>query len=394
MALSRRFLTVATLGTTQTLAWASSYYLLGVLAEPMSRDLGTTPSILFAAFSLALMVSAAIGPLAGKVIDRFGGKPVLLTSNVIFSLGLLGLSYANVSLVFVAWLVIGIAMGSGLYEAAFSTVVRLYGHNSRGAITGITLFAGFASTVGWPLTAWMETHLGWRGACVVWACLHLFVALPLNLTVPKASQTPEVPKTGESESQDTEMPPAQARRATFLLAYIFAVAWFIGTSMAAHLPHILQISGLSLVAAVAVAALVGPAQVAGRLLEFGFLKRTGPMLSARLAALAHPAAVGVLLVFGAPAAAVFAVLHGMGNGVTTIAIGTLPLILFGPKGYGRRQGMLMIPARIVQATAPFLFGLCIERWDNDALWLTAALGLTAAGALVLLKAPTKAIQPA
>ncbi|HNE71710.1 MAG TPA: MFS transporter, partial [Giesbergeria sp.] len=142
---------VVRLGTAQTLAWASSYYLPALLAQPMARDLGVGTSTIFAAFSLALVVSALLGPLAGHAIDRHGGRPVLLGTNLLFAAGLgaLALAQGPVGL-FAAWALIGIAMGSGLYEAAFATLVRLYGQGARGAITGITLLAGFASTVGWP----------------------------------------------------------------------------------------------------------------------------------------------------------------------------------------------------------------------------------------------------
>ena len=155
--------------------------------------------------------------------------------------------------------------------------------------------------------------------------------------------------------------------------------------MAAHLPRLLQACGVGLAAAVAIGALVGPAQVAGRLLEFGVLRRLHPLLSARLAALAHPVGAIALLLAGAPLAPLFAVLHGAGNGILTIAKGTLPLALFGPVGYGARQGLLMAPSRFAQALAPVLFGLCLDRWGAGALWVSTALGLAAFGLLMLLR---------
>jgi hypothetical protein len=158
--------------------------------------------------------------------------------------------------------------------------------------------------------------------------------------------------------------------------------------MAAHLPRLLQASGASLAVAVAVGALVGPAQVAGRLLEFGVLRRIHPLLSARLAAMLHPLGAVLLMTVGGPAAAPFAILHGAGNGILTIAKGTLPLVLFGALGYGERQGWLMVPARIAQALAPWLFGLVLDRWGAGALWLSAAVGSIALAALLAMPAPT------
>ncbi|KLN56463.1 MFS transporter [Variovorax paradoxus] len=385
---SRRALTVSALGTAQTLSWASSYYLPAMLAAPIARDLGAPSFIVFAAFSLALVVSAALGPFAGKAIDRFGGRPVLMGSNLVFAAGLLALSQAaSVPWLMAAWVLIGVAMGSGLYEAAFATVVRIHGADSRGAITGITLFAGFASTVGWPLTAFLEAHCGWRGACMAWAGLHLVLGLPLNAIVPRVREAAaqRLPEAGQAAAPAPGR--ARPRRTEILLAYVFAVGWFVSTAMAAHLPSLLHASGVSAMAAVSIAALVGPAQVAGRLLEFGFLRRAPALLSARIAALAHPLGVAALLMFGAPAAMVFAVLHGAGNGILTIAVGTLPLLLFGPQGYGGRQGLLMVPARLLQAGAPFLFGLLVQGWGERALWASAFLGLTAAGALMCISVP-------
>lgn len=379
---------VLALGVAQTLAWASSYYLPAVLVVPMARDLGVSQSTIFAAFSAALLVSALLGPQAGRGIDRYGGRPVLIGSNVLFALGLAGLALAQGPLtLFAAWAVLGLAMGCGLYESAFAALVRLYGRDSRSSITGITLLAGFASTVGWPLSTLLEVQVGWRGTCFVWAALHLVLGVPLNAFVPKGvahaapAEKPVADAGGPRKTDGSEL------RTTVLLSYAFAATWFVSTAMAAHLPGILQAGGASLAAAVAVGALVGPAQVGGRLLEFGFLRHVHPLLSARLAALMHPVGAAIWLLLGAPASAVFAVLHGAGNGILTIAKGTLPLVYFGPLGYGYRQGLLTVPTRLAQALAPWLFGLCLARWGAGAMILSACIGLTALGALLLLPRP-------
>ncbi|MES2609114.1 MAG: MFS transporter, partial [Pseudomonadota bacterium] len=381
--------TVASLGCAQTLAWASTYYLPAILAVPMARDMGVSVPMVFAAFSCAMVVSALLGPYAGRSIDRWGGRPVLMATSVVFALGLAALAMAQGPWsLFAAWVLLGVGMGSGLYEAAFAALVHLHGKNARNSITGITLIAGFASTVGWPLSMWMELHWGWRGACWAWAALHLVVGLPLNAWTPRrAEAAPAGPVAGSAVPAPAPAP-AHARRATVLLAFVFAATWFTSTAMASHLPRLLQEGGATLATAVAVGALVGPAQVAGRLLEFGFLRHVHPLLSARLAALMHPLGAGLLAVAGAPVAALFAVLHGAGNGILTIAKGTLPLVLFGPSGYGHRQGLLMVPARIAQAASPWLFGLCLDRMGAGALWVSAGLGLAAFLALLALASPS------
>jgi len=180
-----------------------------------------------------------------------------------------------------------------------------------------------------------------------------------------------------------------------LLAIVFAVTWFISTAMAAHLPRLLQEAGASIPLAIAAAALVGPAQVFARVLEFGLLQRFHPLLSARLAAMAHPGGAALLMVFGAPAVLVFVLLHGAGNGILTIAKGTLPLAIFGPADYGARQGVLVAPARIAQAAAPFVFGVLLDYFGVAALGFSAGLGLAGFAALMLLGAtPARKANPA
>ena len=374
---------VLRLGSTQTLAWASSYYLPALLAAPLAAELGLAVTQVFGAFTLALVISALVGPAAGRAIDRHGGRAVLRVTNLLFAAGLAALGLAQAGWqVWAAWCVIGVAMGSGLYDAAFATLVRLYPVSARNAITGITLIAGFASTVGWPLTQWGLDTVGWRGTCLGWAALHLVLGLPLHSGLPRGRMEEAPPVRAESAptAPADSGAPAQApagNGVAIVLAAVFAIAWFTSTAMAAHLPLLLQAQGLSASTALGVAMLVGPAQVAGRLLEFGFLRRAHPLLSSRFATAGHPIGVALLALGGPLGAWLFAVMHGMGNGILTIAKGTLPLVVFGAAGYGERQGWLMAPARVSQAFAPLLFGLAMAHWGGHALWLTAGLGLLA-----------------
>src|ERR1700744_3520830 len=169
---------IAGLGTTQTLAWASSYYLPAILADPIARDLGVSSNWIFGAFSASLVISAMLGPAIGRTIDQIGGRRVLSLSNLILAAGLalLGLT-TSVWLLATAWLLLGLGMGLGLYDAAFAALGRIYGHAARGSITGITLIAGFASTVGWPLTAFGLERIGWRDTCFAWAAAQLLIGL-------------------------------------------------------------------------------------------------------------------------------------------------------------------------------------------------------------------------
>lgn len=372
---------ILALGTTQTIAWASSYYLPAILAGPIARDLGVTQTLVFGALSGALVISGILGPRIGHTIDMVGGRGMLAVSNGVLGLGLGLLSVASgPTLLFAAWIVIGVGMGMGLYEAAFATLTRIYGMAARKPITGITLIAGFASTVGWPLTAWLEARYGWRATCQCWALIHLLLALPLNLTLPRA--TSPVPVSEQPAAQRT---PRENSLITMALAYVFAATGFVSSGISALLPTMLTQFGATPATALLAGALVGPAQVAARLVEAGWLSRYHPLISARLATLMNPLGILVLLIGGPVAAPLFAVLYGAGNGILTIARGTLPLALFGPEGFGRRVGLLSLPARATGAIAPLAIGLMTEHFGTGALWFSAIASLSAFAGLMFLK---------
>ena len=377
----RRAVVVAALGIAQTLAWGSSYYLPAILAGPIADGLGVSRVMVFGVFSGSLLLSAVLGPAVGRAIDNRGGRDVRALSNLVLAAGLVFLALAQgiVGLA-VSWTVLGVGMALGLYDPAFATLSALYGRAARGPITGITLIAGFASTVAWPLSAFLDASVGWRGACLIWAALHLLVGLPLNrFLIPRA---PPPARMVETQASSAPTP----RGAMPILAFVFAATWFVTGAMAAHLPRLLEIAGASSTAAIAAAALVGPAQVGARLVEFGALRRVHPLVSARIATFLHPIGALALAAFGPAAITAFALFHGAGNGMLTIAKGTLPLAMFGPVGYGLRSGVLAAPARAAQAAAPLIFGILMEHLGVGVLGISAGISLAALLALMTLKA--------
>ena len=378
---------IVALGTTQTLAWASSYYLPAILADPIARDLGVASNWIFAAFSAALVIAAIIGPRVGRQIDHFGGRPVLTASNLTLAAGLLLLGIStSIPVLVVAWILLGVGMGCGLYDAAFGALGRIYGDNARRSITGITLLAGFASTVGWPLTAFGLEAIGWRNTCFAWAAAHILIGLPLNFFMLPAVKEAKV------LAATPVKPHIPIDRTMILLAFAFAAAWSVTGAMAAHMPRILEAGGATAVQAVAAGALFGPSQVVARIIEASFLSRYHPLLSTRLACVTHPIGAAIFAVAGGAASSVFAIAFGLGNGILTIARGTLPLAIFGPKNYGYRLGLIGAPARMAQACAPLLFGLLIDMMGRGVLIVYSALSLSALLALCMLRQqpqPTK-----
>jgi predicted MFS family arabinose efflux permease len=377
---TRQLPIILALGTTQTLAWASSYYLPAILADPIGRDLGVSSNWIFGAFSASLVLSALLGPRVGRQIDLVGGRQVLCLSNLTLAAGLalLGFSY-SIPVLVIAWLLLGIGMGFGLYDAAFAALGRIYGDTARGAITGITLLAGFASTVGWPLTALGLEKIGWRETCLAWAAAHLLIGLPINFFMLPAVQGA---KAAVAASVKPHIP---IDRTMILLAFAFAAAWSVTGAMAAHLPRILEATGATALQAVAAGALIGPAQVLARIVEASLLSRYHPLVSTRLACITHPIGAAIVALVGGPAASVFAIFHGAGNGILTIARGTLPLAMFGPENYGYRLGIIGAPARMAQAAAPLAFGLLIDTMGSRVLIVSSTLSLSALLALSLLR---------
>jgi predicted MFS family arabinose efflux permease len=370
---------ILALGTTQTLAWASSYYLPAILAEPIAHDLGISTNWFFAAFSASLVISGLLGPRVGRQIDRVGGRQVLSASNVILASGLALLGTAtSLWMLGGAWLLLGIGMGLGLYDAAFGALGRIYGDSARKAITGITLIAGFASTVGWPLSSLGLDAIGWRGTCYGWAAAHILIGLPLNMVF--------LPKTPPAQRIERSVvkPHIPIDRTMVLLSIAFAAAWTVTSAMAAHLPRIVEAFGATPAQAVFAGMMIGPAQVAARIFEASTLSRFHPLFSTRIACITHPIGACVIGVFGGGAAAAFALLHGVGNGILTIARGTLPLAIFGPENYAYRLGLIGAPSRIAQALAPLGFGLLIEPMGRGVVAVSSLMSLTALVALLLL----------
>ncbi|MEW5685053.1 MAG: MFS transporter [Pseudomonadota bacterium] len=361
-------LVVTGFGLGQIVAFASSFYLMGVLGDAIARDLAASPTFVFATVSLSLVVPAIVGPAVARRIDQRGGKLVLLSSSVVFAVGLTLLALAQHPLVLaLAMAVMGFGMALGLSPTPFAILVSLYGEGARRPITGVSLIGGLGSTLGWPITGWMAEQLGWRGACLAWAGVHLLVLPMIALICPR---TPGQAAKGEAAHGEVGWD-----RAMVQLAILFACAWFISTCMSAHLPRLLTHFGLSLREAAAAAGLVGIAAVCVRFLEFTVLRRLPPLATTRVATLMHPAGAVLLLTLGRIGAPFMALGQGAGNGMLTVAKGVLPLSLYGAKDYAYRSAILGRPAVIAQAAGPTVFAFVLERSPTAAVLGTASLCL-------------------
>ena len=376
---------VWTLGVTQLIGYGCTSYLPATLAKAQASSLGVSMAFVFGAYSGGLLISALLGPAAGRAVDRHGARRPLALGSLVLTLALVSIAAAQDGVqLALAWLVLGVGMALALYDIAFAGLVGWFGQDARRSITGVTLIAGFASTIAWPLSAWMEGAYGWRATALFWAATNLLIALPLHWTLPRPTQ-PASAARAAPDDVDTPEPGAALKMA--LLATALAVMAGVGSVMAAHLPLLLIGLGASTTAAIAAGMLVGPAQVVARLGEFFLVRRIHPLVSARVAVAMFPAGAGLLLALGPLAAAPFAALYGAGNGLFTIVRGTLPLVLFGSRNYGRRLGTLSVPSRLIGAAAPLIFALGMERSAQMSLWVLILACVGALGCLFALRKP-------
>jgi MFS family permease len=377
MTASRRLALV--LGITQTLAWATTYYLPAVIVGPAAATLHRSTTELLVGYSWSLLVAGLVSPRVGAWIERHGGRGALATGTVVMAAGLLVLA-AWPSLLgwYVAWSMIGAGMALGLYDAAFATIGRLLGLEARPAIVGVTLLGGFASTIGWPAGVALVHHFDWRVTAMIYAAVQLGVNLPLILAlIPRATPAPAPVHVATAPAK------AGSNSGVFvliLLGTFFCVRAAISAIVSVHALTLLHGVGLDAVAAVGVAALFGPSQVFGRILEWTFGRWIDPLTGSWMGATLLPLGV-VALLLGGPAVG-FAVAYGMSNGILTISRGTLPMFLFGPRGYATRLGRLALPQLLAQAVAPTAVAPLVL--ILPARMIFAGLGIAALAALLCL----------
>ncbi len=384
MAASRP-VTITALGIAQILGWGTSFYFPAVLAPPIAADTGWSLAWVVSGTSIGLLVAGLIAPRVGAIIDARGGRPVLAVSSLLYAAGLLCIGLApSLPVYLLGWVVVGGGMGTGLYDAVFAALGKLYGRDARTPITNLTLFGGFASTVCWPLSAFLAESFGWRSACLIYAAMHIVIALPLQMAVmpPLASAKAES-RGGETQGAAPAGSGALAheRLILVLLALVLTISAGIGSTAIVHMMIFLQARGADFALAVTLGTLFGPAQVGARFIERLFGTHYHPIWT--MAASCLLMLIGLALLLGSfPLLALTILIYGGGYGIMWIARGTLPLALFGPERYATLMGRLAFPSLIVQALAPSAGALLIEQRGADVT--IAALTAFAALNVVLI----------
>ena len=362
-------LVVPVLGLGQIVAFASSYYLLGILADPMAQAFGLPPSRIFAALSIAFLISAILTPTAGRWIEQCGGRRVLIWAHLAFACALLVMATAAVSLILLVGVsVLGVGMSTGLYGTAFATLVEIHGAKARRSITGVSLIGALGGGLGWPISRLIVETFDWRVACIVWAAAHLLICLPLVAVVLP-------PRGSRLTLSDSPVSPIRWDCRMVQLAGVFAGGWMVSTAMAAHLPRLLVELGLTPARAAWAAGLMAASAVAARLFDLLVLHKTHPVMTVRIASLLHPLGAAMAVAGGSRLAPLLAVGQGLGNGLLSVASGVLPLHVFGPDRYAVRQALLLTPARYLQALAPAAYAVALDTSPQCALLVSSFICL-------------------
>lgn len=375
---------VPLLGMAQIISWGTLYYTIGVLGKPMREAAGVSELFLFGCFTVSLLLSGILAPTVGKMIDARGGRKALSLGSLAAGAALILLAFANgPAMLLLGWALAGVAMAATLYDPAFATLNQLTREHYRRAVTALTLFGGFASTVFWPLTHVLVEPLGWRGTLLAYAGLHLFFCLPIHAFALRHAHNLVLNPPADNKGAAAKSAPTseQAARTFRWLALSFVGASFVVSIVGVHMISLLTGNGLSTRDAVLVGMLMGPMQVAGRLVEMGFLARVrAAHVGLGAFALLFAGVLMLLLGQGSMAGAVlFVAAYGCGNGVLTIVRGTAPAELIGREQLGTLLGRLSRPAMIAKAAAPAAFtGLLALGLTRDTV--LALLALVAAAA--------------
>jgi len=374
---------VCALGITQITAWGTSYYCLGVLAGPIAADTGWSRGLIYLGFTAALLAMGLISPWAGRAIDRYGARVVMSVGTVLVSIGLLGLSMVRSEAAYLAvWIFIGLGMRLCLYDAAFAALVQAVPSRGRQAISYLTLFGAFASSVFWVLGHFLNEALGWRQTLVLFAAINLAVCLPLNWfglarreTAPARADAADA---GRASRDGAPLAGGVRSVAIALFALVMSLNGFVFGVVTVQLVPLLEAAGIATAAAVWIASMKGFAQFGGRLVEIFFGRKLRAITIARIAIAALPVSFVLLLLAGGNVHVIlaFTLLMGASQGVITIVRGALPLALFGATGYGAVLGLIATPVLIVNAASPTLFALIVDRWG----WHAAQVVLVAAAA--------------
>lgn len=323
------------LGVTQIIGYGTLYYSFSILAPAMAREFSVPLDWLFGLLSLSLLFGGLIAPRAGAWADRFGAGRLMIPGSIVAGIALVAAAYSPNAIAFgISLVVMEVASSFVLYGTAFAAIVQIGGRSAQRSITHLTLIAGFASTLFWPLTETLSNQLDWRTIYLVFAGLNVLVCLPIHFWVGRLPRQVEAPSSPDREAGEAGAPIRPDQNGLFILMLVaFATEGLVLASILTHMVPMVTALGLG-TAGLMTSTLFGPSQVASRLLNMLFGGRLSQTTLAVISAGLLTAGLSVLLVTSPwlPGVVMFAVLFGLGSGLASIVGGTLPLELFGRTG--------------------------------------------------------------
>ena len=383
---------VCCLGLSQLIAWGAMHYLIAVFAQPVTAELGWSAAWVQAGFSLALLVMAASSSAVGRWIDTHGGRGAMMAGCWAGALGCALLASAqHLAVYYLGWALLGLGMRLALYDAAFAALAVLGGPTAKRAMSQVTLFGGFASTLFWPLGQALADAMGWRGALWVYALL-LLLGSALHLAIPRHAARAQVAGVVPAQVMSG---PVQRRTApvdTWLYGLVAVLVLAMQTGVAAHFLALVGGLGWNAKTAVTLSMLLGVGQFCGRAWVVAWGHRIDAIRLNLLPCSLLSGAYAVALLAGTSltGAAAFAFLYGAGNGIATITRGAMPLLLFDTAHYGRIVGAILRPAFVLAAAAPVAVALALQRLGHAStlgVGLATCAMLLAASIVLVLRHP-------
>ena len=360
----------------QTLGYGCLFYIFPALISALDADLGWGAAVLGAGPTIALILSGVLAPVMGRLVDAGWGVPLMAWGPVVGAAGLIVLATATTPFVYwAAWALLGVAQAAALYEVCFALLVRRLNDQARRAITKVTLVAGFASTVAFPVFGWIAIGSGWRVA--VWWALGVVVCVMIPLHVWGTGRLARSTSGTAAPNEDTRVPAAQvlAKPMFWLISGLFLLGAFVHWMLVSFIIPIFDALNIAQAMAIVAASCIGPAQVVGRLIfmryETGLRTSVGTLwcYGASLCALGLLAFAGVApwLIFA------FALLQGGANGMMTILRPVLIAETMGRRGFGQIAGMIQVPSLIGSALGPMVGGLLLQNGGVTVIGIVAAV---------------------
>jgi len=352
------------LGVTTTIGYGTLFYSFTIMSQEFEKEFYWSKTFIFGIFSLGIFLGGLLAPKIGKLLDNHGARAIMSVGSILCALGLFLVSNVQTQWHYIISIVfLEVVSTLVLYEAAFVAFSQLAGNKARLPITQITLIAGFASTIFWPLISFLLSFLSWREVYLILASFHLFIALPIHFFILKKDAIIKTDiKFSNSFDDSLELEGKLRKKSLILVGIVFSLIAIPITVMQTHFLRLMNGFGIEMTSAIALGALIGPSQVGSRIIEITISKKITPLTSGIFST--SIMSLGILTLYFSGydilLATFFVILYGAGQGLTDIIRGSIPLYLFGKDNLGKTIGGINLYRNIIVSLVPFGFAFLME----------------------------------